>query len=70
MNEYEEIRNYCLNCITKPCKEKGCPLQNDIPAFIHENDIKKLLKNYVVQQYFLQFVEEYVHIVSNVKAVA
>ena len=41
MNEYEEIRNYCLNCITKPCKEKGCPLQNDIPAFIHENDIKK-----------------------------
>ena len=39
MNEYEEIRNYCLNCITKPCKEKGCPLQNDIPAFIHENDI-------------------------------
>ena len=31
MNEYEEIRNYCLNCITKPCKEKGCPLQNDIP---------------------------------------
>ena len=41
MNEYEEIRNYCLNCITKPCKEKGCPLQNDIPTFIHENDIKK-----------------------------
>lgn len=70
MNEYEEIRNYCLNCITKPCKEKGCPLQNDIPAFIHENDIKKLLKNYLVQQYFQQFVEEYARIVSNVKAVA
>ncbi len=41
MNEYEETRKYCLNCKTKPCKEKGCPLQNDIPAFIHENDIKK-----------------------------
>ena len=41
MNEYEEIRKYCLNSITRPCKEKGSPLQNDIPAFIHENDIKK-----------------------------
>ena len=41
MSEYEEIRKYCLNCKTKPCKEKGCPLQNDIPEFIHENDIKK-----------------------------
>lgn len=41
MNEYEETRKYCLNCKTKPCKEKGCPLQNDIPTFIHENDIKK-----------------------------
>lgn len=41
MNEYEEIRKYCLNCITRPCEEKGCPLQNDIPTFIHENDIKK-----------------------------
>lgn len=41
MSEYEEIRKYCLNCKTKPCKEKGCPLQNDIPTFIHENDIKK-----------------------------
>ena len=26
---------YCLNCINKPC-QKGCPLENDIPAFIQE----------------------------------
>ena len=40
MNE-EEIRNYCLNCVTKPCSKNGCPLQNDIPNFIHEKDIEK-----------------------------
>ena len=27
---------YCLNCPTKPCSQKGCPLNNDIPAFIKE----------------------------------
>ncbi len=26
--------NYCLNCKTKPCSNKGCPLGNDIPTFI------------------------------------
>ncbi len=39
MNE-EEIRNYCLNCINKPCKN-GCPLNNDIPSFIHKEDLKE-----------------------------
>ncbi len=38
---WEEIRNYCLNCINKPCSNKGCPLNNDIPAFIHEENTKK-----------------------------
>lgn len=37
----EEIRNYCLNCINKPCSNKGCPLNNDIPSFIHEENIEK-----------------------------
>ena len=37
----EEIRNYCLNCVNKPCSNKGCPLGNDIPTFIHEEDTKK-----------------------------
>ena len=34
----------CLNCKVKPCSNKGCPLENDIPNFIKavkENDIKK-----------------------------
>ncbi len=27
--------DYCLNCKTKPCSVKGCPLNNDIPNFIN-----------------------------------
>lgn len=30
----EKYSNYCLNCKVKPCSKKGCPLSNDIPAFI------------------------------------
>lgn len=41
MKSIEEIRNYCLNCINKPCSKNGCPLNNDIPSFIHEEDTKK-----------------------------
>ena len=42
MNEIlEEMDKYCLNCINKPCSNLGCPLNNDIPAFIHEKDSKK-----------------------------
>lgn len=41
MSKIEEIRNYCLNCINKPCSNKGCPLNNDIPSFIHQEDTKK-----------------------------
>lgn len=29
-----EKMEYCLNCKTKPCSVKGCPLNNDIPSFI------------------------------------
>ena len=32
--EIQEKSNYCLNCKIKPCSNKGCPLNNDIPAFI------------------------------------
>ena len=39
--EENEIREYCLNCKVKPCSNKGCPLNNDIPAFIHEKDYEK-----------------------------
>ena len=34
MEEIKEKVNYCLNCKTKPCSKKGCPLENDIPEFI------------------------------------
>ena len=32
----KEYAEYCLNCPAKPCSPKGCPLNNDIPAFIHQ----------------------------------
>ncbi len=32
--EMQEKLNYCLNCVNKPCSQKGCPLANDIPTFI------------------------------------
>lgn len=32
----EEKANYCLHCKTKPCRQKGCPLENQIPDFIQE----------------------------------
>ena len=31
----KEEAEYCLNCKTKPCSQKGCPLENDIPTFIN-----------------------------------
>lgn len=43
-NEIKEKMDKCLNCKTKPCSNKGCPLGNNIPEFIKaakENDIKK-----------------------------
>ena len=33
-------RNNCLNCKNKPCSQ-GCPLGNNIPAMIHENEYQK-----------------------------
>lgn len=35
MNEkIQKYTEYCLNCPVKPCSNKGCPLNNDIPTFI------------------------------------
>lgn len=37
MNEpIKEKAEYCLNCKMKPCSNKGCPLNNDIPLFIKQ----------------------------------
>ena len=44
----EEKANYCLNCKVKPCSQKGCPLQNDIPAFIKEIKEKHFDKAYEI----------------------
>ncbi len=44
IKEIEEKSKYCLNCPVKPCSNKGCPLGNNIPAFIKavkEKDYKK-----------------------------
>lgn len=44
MEEIKEKVNYCLNCPVKPCSNKGCPLNNNIPEFIKaikEDNIKK-----------------------------
>lgn len=38
MNDLKEIKDYCLNCPNKPCSKQGCPLGNDIPGFIHEEN--------------------------------
>lgn len=34
--EIQKYTEYCLNCPVKPCSQKGCPLSNDIPAFIKQ----------------------------------
>ena len=39
--DIKEKREYCLNCMGAPCKKLGCPLQNNIPEFIHEEDDEK-----------------------------
>ncbi len=44
MEDIKEKINYCLNCPSKPCSNKGCPLENNIPGFIKaikEEDYEK-----------------------------
>ena len=47
MKHIQEKTEKCLNCKIKPCSNKGCPLGNNIPAFIKaakENNIKEAYK--------------------------
>lgn len=47
MEKIEKKANYCLGCKVKPCSNKGCPLENNIPDFIKavkEEDYKKAYK--------------------------
>lgn len=45
--EIQKYTEYCLNCPVKPCSNKGCPLNNDIPSFIKqvkEGNVKEAYK--------------------------
>ena len=45
--ELKEKVEQCLNCKVKPCT-KGCPLENNIPAFIEKvKQIKEKKKLYI-----------------------
>ena len=46
--EIQEKANYCLNCPVKPCSQKGCPLNNNIPEFIKEIKEKNYKKAYEI----------------------
>ena len=46
MKEIEEVANYCLNCKTRPCSVKGCPMETEIPEFISEIKSKNYEKAY------------------------
>lgn len=48
MENIEEKVNYCLNCKTKSCSNKGCPLNNQIPDFIQAVKIKNYKKAYEI----------------------
>ena len=44
----KEYMSQCLNCKIKPCSNKGCPLNNDIPKFISLAKENKLEDAYEV----------------------
>ena len=48
LEEIQEKANYCLNCPVKPCSQKGCPLNNNIPGFIKEIKEKNYKKAYEI----------------------
>ena len=51
-NEIQEYTKQCLNCKVKPCSNKGCPLQNNIPEFI------KLLKENNIEEAYYTLLEK------------
>ena len=47
LEEIEKKASYCLNCKIKPCSNKGCPLNNNIPefiSFVKDKDYKNAYK--------------------------
>ena len=48
IKEIAEKTNYCLNCKVKPCSQKGCPLNNNIPGFIQVLKSEEYLEAYKI----------------------
>ena len=54
MENIEEKLNYCLSCKTKPCANKGCPLNNQIKDIIQAVKSKNYKKAYIIcNTYFI-----------------
>lgn len=68
--QIEEKTNYCLNCKMKPCSQKGCPLENDIPSVIQavkEKNIKKAYQILSQTTVYQAYAEEFAHMKNNAK---
>ncbi len=48
IREIAEKTKYCLNCKVKPCSQKGCPLNNNIPGFIQALKSEEYLEAYKI----------------------
>ncbi len=48
MKQIKDKSSYCLNCKTKPCAIKGCPLGNQIPQFIEQIKQENYKKAYEI----------------------
>lgn len=48
MENIKDKANYCLNCKVKPCSVKGCPLDNNIPAFIEKVKEENYIEAYKI----------------------
>lgn len=46
--DIENKVNHCLNCKIKPCSNKGCPLNNDIPNVIQKIKLNNLEEAYEI----------------------
>lgn len=50
MDQIKECAEYCLNCKSRPCSQKGCPIQTNIPEFITEIKNENYEKAYEILQ--------------------
>ncbi len=48
IEQIEQKANYCLNCKVKPCSQKGCPLNNNIPDFIQALKKEEYIEAYKI----------------------